>query len=38
MPVCEALPGANHFDVLDDLVDPHGRLHGLALQLLGLSA
>ena len=38
VPVCESLPGANHFDVLDDFIDPHGRLHRLALQLLGLSA
>ena len=38
VPVCEPLPGANHFDVLDDFIDPHGRLHRLALQLLGLSA
>ena len=38
VPVCESIPGAHHFDVLDDLIDPHGRLHRLALQLLGLSA
>jgi arylformamidase len=38
VPVCEAIPGANHFDVLDDLIDPHGRLHGLALRLLALAA
>jgi arylformamidase len=37
VPVCETIPGANHFDVLDDLIDPHGRLHGLALRLLGLA-
>jgi arylformamidase len=38
VPVCESVPGAQHFDVLDDLIDPHGRLHGLAMRLLGLSA
>jgi arylformamidase len=37
VPVCEAIPGVNHLSVLDDLVDPHGRLHGLALRLLRLS-
>ena len=37
VPVCESIPGANHYDVLNDLVDPHGRLHGLALRLLGLA-
>lgn len=37
VPVCEAIPGAHHFDVLDDLTDPHGRLHRLALRLLGLA-
>lgn len=38
VPVCEALPGLNHFTVLHDLVDPAGRAHGHALQLLGLHA
>ena len=38
VPVCEALPGLNHFTVLHDLVDPAGRAHGHALQLLGLDA
>ena len=37
VPVCEAIPGVHHLSVLDDLVDPHGRLHGLALRLLGLA-
>ena len=37
VPVCETIPGAHHFDVLDDLVDPHGRMHGLTLRLLGLA-
>ena len=35
VPVCEALPGANHFTVLDSLARPGGRLHRLALALLG---
>jgi len=34
VPVCEALPGLNHFSVLDALVEPGQRLHQLALQLL----
>jgi len=34
VPVCEALPGLNHFSVLDALVDPAHRLHQLALELL----
>ena len=36
VPVCEAVPGTNHLDVLHELADPQARLHGLALQLLGL--
>ena len=36
VPVCETLPGHNHFTVLESLVDPAGRLHDLALRLLGL--
>jgi arylformamidase len=36
VPVCEAIPGTNHLDVLHDLADPQGRVHKLALQLLGL--
>jgi arylformamidase len=36
VPVCETVPGRNHFDVLESLVDPAGRLHELALRLLGL--
>ena len=32
----EALPGANHFTVLNALADPQTRLHRLALRLLGL--
>lgn len=34
VPVCEALPGLNHFTVLDALVQPGHRMHELALQLL----
>ena len=34
VPVCEALPGLNHFSVLDALARPGHRLHALALQLL----
>ena len=37
VPVCEALPGLNHFTVLHDLVDPAGRAHRHAMDLLGLS-
>jgi len=37
VPVCEAIPGMNHLNVLHDLADPQGRLHRLALQLLGLA-
>lgn len=36
VPVCETVPGKNHFSVLESLVDPQGRLHELALRLLGL--
>lgn len=36
VPVCETLSGMNHFTVLESLVDPAGRLHELALRLLGL--
>ena len=36
VPVCETLPGANHFTVLESLVDPAGRLHELGLRLLAL--
>jgi arylformamidase len=37
VPVCEALPGLNHFTVLHDLVDPDGRAHQHARRLLGLT-
>ena len=36
VPVCETLPGKNHFSVLESLVDPAGRLHELGRRLLGL--
>ena len=36
VPVCETIPRRNHFDVLESLVDPAGRLHDLTLRLLGL--
>ncbi len=34
VPVCEALPGLNHFSVLDALVAPGQHLNQLAMQLL----
>jgi arylformamidase len=36
VPACETVPGKNHFTVLESLVDPAGRVHELALRLLGL--
>ena len=36
VPVCETVPGRNHFDVLESLIEPGARLHDLALRLLGL--
>ena len=36
VPVCETLSGRNHFSVLRGLAEPQGRLHELALRLLGL--
>jgi arylformamidase len=36
VPVCETVPAANHFTVLNGLADPAGRLHALALRLLDL--
>jgi arylformamidase len=35
VPICEALPGRNHFSVLEALAQPGHRLHGLALELVG---
>ncbi len=37
VPVCETLPGCDHFSVLTPLADPASRLHRLALRLLGLA-
>lgn len=34
VPVCEALPGLNHFSVLEALTQPWQRLHQLALRLI----
>ena len=36
VPVCETVLAANHVTVLRSLADPAGRLHELALRLLGL--
>lgn len=36
VPVCETLVGHHHFNVLHNLADPAGRLHDLALRLLGM--
>jgi arylformamidase len=36
VPVCEEIAGANHFTVLHELADPHGPVHRMALELLGL--
>ncbi|MFY9511904.1 MAG: alpha/beta hydrolase [Rubrivivax sp.] len=36
VPVCETLSARNHLTVLQSLADPAGRLHELALRLLGL--
>ena len=38
VPVCEDLPGLNHFSVLEALVQPDHRLHRIALDLLGVTA
>lgn len=34
VPVCEVLPGLDHFAIVDALADPAHRLHHLAVQLL----
>jgi len=34
VPVCEALPGLNHFSVLETMIQPGHRLNALALELL----
>jgi len=36
VPVCEELPGYNHFTLMVDVADPQGRSHQLVRQLLGL--
>lgn len=36
VPVCEVLPGVDHFSLLHDLADPQGRAHQLLRHLLGL--
>lgn len=36
VPVCEALPGLNHFSILEALAEPGTRLNRLALDLLEL--
>jgi len=36
VPVCEVLPGLNHFSIVDALADPGHRLHGLLRQLAAL--
>jgi arylformamidase len=35
VPVCEAVPNANHFSVLNELAQPSTRLHKQALEMLG---
>ena len=34
VPVCEAIPGCNHFSILEALTQPGNRLHQLALELV----
>jgi arylformamidase len=36
VPVCETLPGLNHFSVVEGLADARSRLHHLALRTAGL--
>lgn len=36
VPVCETIPRADHFTMLQQLADPGSRVHELALRLLGL--
>jgi arylformamidase len=36
VPVCEDLPGLNHFSIVTDLTRPGTRLHALAQQLIAL--
>ena len=37
VPVCEALPGLNHFSVVTALTEPGHRLNALARQLISLA-
>jgi arylformamidase len=34
VPVCESIPGRNHFSVLEDLTAPWEHLHQLAMRLV----
>ena len=36
VPVCEVLPGLNHFTIVSALADPSHHLHRMALELLGV--
>ena len=36
VPVCEALPGLNHFSIVESMIAPGSRLQALLLELLGL--
>ncbi|MDO9403864.1 MAG: alpha/beta hydrolase fold domain-containing protein [Polaromonas sp.] len=36
VPVCESLPGLNHFTIMSALADPVQRVHRLALELMDL--
>ena len=38
VPVCDTIPGVQHYDILVGLADPQAALHRLALRLLGLDA
>ncbi len=38
VPVCEAIPGTNHFTVLHEFAHARSRLHRIALEWLGLAA
>lgn len=37
VPVNETIPGVDHYTILHGLADPRGRLHKMALRLLGLA-
>jgi arylformamidase len=34
VPICETLPGANHYSAIEAIADPGNRLHRLALELV----